>query len=187
MKTLSLIAAVLVLGSMAWSQSTTKTQVQTAPCMPPGMPGMHGNVVFHTEHGPEKWWKDSNVVKQINLTDAQAQQIEQGFYDHRLRIVDLLGESEKQEIKLQQLIDADQPDEGQINSQVEQVVAARAALEKEHASMMLNVRRVLNGEQWKKLQSIRGDHVMGGVFMKRFEVMAPPPGAPALPPLPDQE
>ena len=186
MKFTSLIIAVVALGSIAWGQATAKTHVQTAPCMPPGMAGMHGNVMYHTEHSPEKWWKDSDVVKQINLTDSQAQQIEQGFYDHRLRIIDLLGESEKQEVKLQQLMDAEQPDEAQINSQVEQVVTARAALEKEHAAMMLNVRRVLSPEQWKKLQNIRGDHVMGGVFMKRFEVMAPPPGAPALPPLPEE-
>ena len=186
MKFTSLIIAVVALGSIAWGQATVKTHVQNAPCMPPGMAGMHGNVMYHTEHSPEKWWKDSDVVKQINLTDSQAQQIEQGFYDHRLRIIDLLGESEKQEVKLQQLMDAEQPDEAQINSQVEQVVTARAALEKEHAAMMLNVRRVLSPEQWKKLQNIRGDHVMGGVFMKRFEVMAPPPGAPPLPPLPEE-
>ena len=133
MKFTSLIIAVVVLGSIAWGQATVKTQVQNAPCMPPGMAGMHGNVMYHTEHSPEKWWKDSDVVKQINITDSQAQQIEQGFYDHRLRIIDLLGESEKQEVKLQQFMDAEQPDEAQINSQVEQVVTARAALENQGA------------------------------------------------------
>src|SRR5207302_8051566 len=157
MRFTSLIIAVLTLGSIVWGQATVKTHVQTAPCMPPGMAGMHGNVMYHTEHSPEKWWKDSDVVKQINLTDPQAQQIEQGFYDRRLRIIDLLGESEKQEVKLQQLMAAEQPDEAQINSQVEQVVTAPAALAKEHAAMMLNVRRVLSPGQLKKLENSRVD------------------------------
>src|SRR5438046_6701687 len=114
MKFTSLIIAVVVLGSIAWGQATAKTQVQTAPCIPPGMAGMHGNVMYHTEHSPEKWWKDSDVVKQINLTDSQAQQIEQGFYDHRLRIIDMMGESEKQEVQLQKLMDMEEHDKEEI-------------------------------------------------------------------------
>src|SRR4051794_33984491 len=60
----------------------------TAPAPPQG----GGNAVYMTQGpggpgpgdhfqmrvpGPHKWWKDSNTVKQLQLTDGQATQIEQ--------------------------------------------------------------------------------------------------------------
>ena len=44
----------------------------------PGGPG--GHFQMHTM-GPHKWWKDSETVKQLQLSDAQATQIEQAFTD----------------------------------------------------------------------------------------------------------
>lgn len=116
------------------------------PGGPPGMAGFHGPAMG-------KWWKDSNLVRELDVSDAQVRQIEQIFQDHRLDLIDLRANLEKQEAILEPLIDADNPDEAKVEAQFDKVAAARANLEKSNARMLLAIRRVLTVDQWKKLQA----------------------------------
>ncbi len=121
------------------------------PAGPPGAPPMPPG-----PHAPlGKWWKNSDVVKELQLSDAQIKQIEQTFLDYRMKLIDLRADVERRELKLQPLIEADRPDEQQVGTQVDAVLAARAKLEKTNTMMMLAIRRALSVEQWKKLQAIQ--------------------------------
>ena len=137
--------------------------------------------------GPHKWWKDSETVKQLQLSDAQATQIEQAFTDSKMRLIDMVASLQKEELKLETLINADQPNENAVSNQVDQVVQARGKLEKEHAMMMLNIRRLLSLDQWKKLQTIDGGMGMGmghHMFVRKFHgppPQGPPPEGPQAP------
>ncbi len=126
-----------------------------------GVAGMSGKKVFvyHTEmgHGEMgKWWQNSDTVKKLQLNESQIAQLDQIFLDHRLKLIDYGAEMEKQDLKLQTLLDADVPDEGQINNQVDQVLEARGKLEREATTMNLDLRKVLSLSQWRQLKSIRG-------------------------------
>ena len=114
-------------------------------------------------------------------------------------LIDLRADVERQETKLQPLLEADQPNEQQVNSQVDAVVAARGKLEKTSTMMMLAIRRVLTVDQWKKLQSIEHLHGERNVFYRRmgpgeheeWRFRGPRPGdgpdtAPAPPAVPDK-
>jgi periplasmic protein CpxP/Spy len=120
----------------------------SAPAGPPPPGRMMGP-------GPGAWWKDSAVVKKLGLSEAQEGQIEQTVLAHRLRLVDLRADLEKHELNLQPLLDEDRPDEGKVSAQIDLITAARGKLEKEHALMLLAIRRVLNTEQWKRLQAFQ--------------------------------
>ena len=138
-------------------------------------------------HPPDlgKWWKNSEIVRELQLSEAQTNQIEQTFLEQRLKLIDLRAELEKQEARLQPLIEADQPDESKVSAQIDQVLAARGHLEKANALMMLSIRRVLSVEQWKKLQAIQQERER----MERRRMgppNGPPPGA-APPPRPPEE
>ncbi len=148
-----------------------------------------GKMIIHTEMG--KWWKDSNIAKKLQLTDGQIAQLDQTFFDHKMKLVDYGGEMEKEDLKLQNLLDADLPNEGQVGTQVDQVLTARGKLEREYTMMNLDLRKVLSVEQWRQLKSIReergapSDHF----FYKKLPPGGPPPGpgaelmpAPPLPP-----
>ena len=112
--------------------------------------------------GPGAWWKDSEVVKTLGLSEAQVGQIEQAFFAYRLRLVDLRADLEKHELSLQPLLDADRPDEAKVVAQIDVITAARGKLEKENAMMMLAIRRVLSAEQWKRLQALQQERIKGG-------------------------
>lgn len=118
------------------------------------------------------WWKNSDVVREIGLTEQQVKQIEQTFYDHRLELIDLKAAVEREETRLQPLLEADQVNEAQVSAQIDKVLAARSALEKTNVMMMLSIRKVLTVEQWKKLEAIR--HQREGRRMR----MPAPPGEP---------
>ncbi len=103
-------------------------------------------------HDLGKWWKNSEVVQKLQLSEAQINQLEQTFLDHRLKLIDLRADVERQEARLQPMIEADQIDEAKAVAQIDAVLAARAKLEKQNTMLMLSIRRVLSVEQWKKLQ-----------------------------------
>ena len=93
---------------------------------------------------------------------------------------------EKQDLKLQTLLDADVPNEGQVEAQVDQVLGARGKLEREYTMMNLDLRKVLSLDQWRQLKSARGSTVGFGdrVFIRK---LPPPGGGPATAPLPPGE
>ena len=118
--------------------------------------------------GMGTWWKNSETVKELGLTEQQVKQIEDTFYEHRLKLIDLRADLERQETRLQPLIEADQPDEAKVSAQIDQVLAARGRLEKAHTMWMLSIRRVLSVEQWKKLQSIQQQRGQREIFFERM-------------------
>jgi Spy/CpxP family protein refolding chaperone len=150
-----------------------------------GGPGMGPKtVMIRREMG--RWWKNSDIAKKLQLNENQVTQLDQIYYDHRLKLIDYGAEMEKEDLKMQTLLDADVPNEGQINSQVDQVLNARGKLEREYTMMNLDLRKVLSVDQWRQLKSIRGEHGMGGNMMYFQKRIMGPPGAPGhkLPPLP---
>ncbi len=121
------------------------------------------------------WWKNSEVVREIGLSEPQVNQIEQTFFEHRLKLIDLKASVEREETRLQPLMEADQVNEAQISTQIDKVLAARGALEKANVMMMLSIRKVLTVEQWKKLESVRQEREM------HYRQRRPGPDTPAPP------
>jgi hypothetical protein len=144
--------------------------------------GTRATFVYRSELG--KWWQNSDIAKKLQLSEGQIGQLDQTFYDHKLKLIDYGAEMEKQDLKLQSLLDGDVPNEGQVEAQVDQVLAARGKLEREFTLMNLDLRKVLSLEQWRQLKSVRGPN--GGLGDKVFFRKVLPPGAPptvmALPP-----
>ena len=146
-----------------------------------GMAGVAGpetrtTIVYRGELG--KWWQNSDIAKKLQLSDGQIAQLDQTFYDHKLKLIDYGADMEKQDLKLQALLDADVPNEGQVEAQVDQVLAARGKLEREFTFMNLDLRKVLSLDQWRQLKAVRGTTGGGGdrVF---FRKVLPPGAAPS--------
>ena len=137
---------------------------------------------FMRIEGPGKWWKDSALMKKIGVSDEQVTKIEKIFLDHRLQLIDLHADLEKQEAILEPLVEADQPEEAKVVAQIDKVAQARANLEKSDALMLLAIRRVLTVDQWKKL----GEVLSVDTFHARPTMRAttPGPAAPAPPAMP---
>jgi Spy/CpxP family protein refolding chaperone len=145
---------------------------------------------------PGRWWKNAEVVKTIALSDEQVQKIEKVFEDSRLKLVDAHANLQKEEIKLEPLLESENPEENAVLSAIDRITTARATVEKANAQMAFAIRRVLTPEQWKKLRAMppRHGHFPGPAAGPRGEFRGHDgPGAPGgpqaegLPPAPPEE
>jgi Spy/CpxP family protein refolding chaperone len=102
---------------------------------------------------PGRWWNDPEMARKLGLTPDQQKRMDEIFQQHRLKLIDLNASLQKEEAILEPLMEADPPDEARIVAQIDRVAQSRAELEKANARMLLGIRRVLNPDQWKKLQA----------------------------------
>jgi periplasmic protein CpxP/Spy len=117
-----------------------------APMAPDGM----------KRRSPMKFWNDSEIATKINLTDQQKQQLESSFTNYRLKLIDQRAAVEREEVKLEPLLQSDRLDESAITHQIDALIAARGQLEKTTAMMGVDIRKVLTTDQWKQLKELRG-------------------------------
>jgi Spy/CpxP family protein refolding chaperone len=139
------------------------------------------NTVMITRKEMGKWWKSSEIAQKLQLGDQQIKQLDDIFYEHRLKLIDYQADLEKQDLELQTLLDQDSPSEGSVGSQVDQELSARSKLEREYTMMNLALRKVLSVEQWRQLKTIQGERDRGPVFFKKV-----PAGQLPLPPFPPE-
>jgi Spy/CpxP family protein refolding chaperone len=102
---------------------------------------------------PGRWWGNPEMARRFGLSADQVKRMDDIFQQFRLQLIDLNANLQKQELILEPLVSADQPEESRILAQIDKVVQARAELEKANAHMLLGVRRVLTQEQWQKLKA----------------------------------
>src|SRR5436853_7057869 len=169
-----------------WAQAPPDTESEPGAAMAgPVTAGVTGpkfqkRIVVRREMG--RWWKDPETAKKLQLNDGQISQLDQIFYEHRLKLIDYGAAMEKEDLKLENLLDADVPNEGQISTQVDQVLSARGRLEREFTMMNLDLRKVLSLDQWKQLKAMHAEHGHGDVMYFHKKVI---PGGPGMPGGPD--
>ena len=160
-------------------------RAQEGPVVAGGAAGGGKGPHLIMRHEMGKWWQNPDVVSKLQLSDAQVSQLNQVFYNHKLKLIDYGAEMEKQDLKLQTLLDADQPDENQVGTQVDQVLSARGKLEREFTMMNLDLRKQLSLEQWRQLKTMRGVNPGDHFFMYQKKGLLPgPPDVLPLPPPP---
>ena len=198
----SSVLAILLFPLSMLAQSRSVSTSGTVSGTVAGVAGPETRTTFVYRGELGKWWQNSDIAKKLQLSDGQIAQLDQTFYDHKLKLIDYGADMEKQDLKLQALLDADVPNEGQVEAQVDQVLAARGKLEREFTFMNLDLRKVLSLDQWRQLKAVRGQTGGGGdrVFFRKVlppGAVPPPmqlqPGAgpvlslPPLPPPPPDE
>jgi Spy/CpxP family protein refolding chaperone len=105
-------------------------------------PGVSGN-----------WWTRDEIAQRLGLTPEQRKNMDATFQQSRLKLIDLTAALDKEEVQLEPLVDAEQPDAAKIRAQIERIAQARAELEKANANMLLGIRLALTAEQWHELRT----------------------------------
>jgi Spy/CpxP family protein refolding chaperone len=143
-----------------------------------------------------RWWDHPMMAQRLGITADQKQKMDSIYEQSKLKLIDLQANLEKQQVLLEPMIAAANPDQAKTLAQIDAVVDARAALEKENADMLFAIRMTLTPDQWQKLKTMRWEHRMGhgGPGAWRHGMHPQPgqgpgqPGAPAQgqPPQPPQ-
>lgn len=184
-----LVFMVFIASALAFAQEAPGPPPPSAvgrPGGPMGGPGM-GRGPFGHGHGvPGAWWRDSELARELKLSDQQMKQLESTFSDYRMKLIDLRANVEREEAKLEPIVNADQVNESQFSSQLDALIAARTKLEKSNAMMAMELRKVLTVDQWKQLRQM---HHTRPVRMEGGRPRAPkaPEGRQTPPPSPPSE
>ena len=128
------------------------------------------------------WW-DSPLVRDLNLSEDQRNQIRTTVREYRNQLIEQRAELQKAEANLQDFMNEDQVDESKATEAIETVVTTRAALTRTFSTMSLKLRMLLSQEQWRELQQRQMKRRMSprrrpGGRMRRRPGSAPEPPAP---------
>jgi Spy/CpxP family protein refolding chaperone len=142
--------------------------------------GMHGpqdrgqrDGRMHDEGGPDgldglhvppgTWWRNPEVVSRISLTPDQVKHIDSIFLESRVQLIHMHASLEEEQLRLEPLLAGNSFNQQAALAQISKIADTRADLEKANAKMLLEIRAVLTGDQWTKLQQHRGGpRGMGG-------------------------
>ena len=113
------------------------------------LPGQPGSGQFG--RGPRPWW-DSDVSRDLNLSDAQTKQIQGTVQEYRGRMMDVRGAVYKAESDVEAAFNEDPVDPVKANDAINRLASARGELTKAVSQMDLKLRTILTAQQWQELQ-----------------------------------
>jgi Spy/CpxP family protein refolding chaperone len=99
------------------------------------------------------WWKNSATIERLGLTSDQQKKLDDVFQQNRVRLIDQTAALEREEVILEQLMAADSLDAAKVRAGIDRAAEARAQLEKTNANMLLDMRMVLNKQQWDAVKA----------------------------------
>ena len=95
---------------------------------------------------------DPEVAKDLNLNDAQNNQMDQVYQEDRPRMFDVRGEVNKAEAAVEAAFNEDPVDQAKANDAINRLAAARSELTKAVSQMDLKLRTILTAQQWQELK-----------------------------------
>lgn len=103
----------------------------------------------------QRWWDDRSYVKSLKLRPEQQANMDAIFEQNRTALISRFEGVEQAEAQLNQLANVPEPDEAALFAQIDRVAEARADLEKATTHLLLQLRKQMDPDQIKKLESRR--------------------------------
>ena len=116
------------------------------------------SLVFAQYRSSGKWWRMSSVVKRLNLSDDEVQQLEEAFRQSKRKFIQLKSRLQIEQFELENLMDSKSLDDEAINKQYEKLEKARADLGMERFRFLLKVRKIVGYERFQELVSVKKNH-----------------------------
>ena len=114
-----------------------------------------GSLKAQIDMPPGKWWKNNpEVVRVLNLSPQQVDQIEAIFERYRQPLFDLQVDLRRKSLDLEGMLENDVMDPSRIEAQVVQVERARSELAMQRLFMIVKIRGQLRPEQWRLLRDV---------------------------------
>jgi Spy/CpxP family protein refolding chaperone len=111
---------------------------------------------------PGRWWERPRIAAELGLSDGQRRTLDAVALEHAKTMVDFKGDVEKAELDLRVAADGDPFDAQKVRGAFAVLQQKRARLEQERFELLLRVREVLTGEQWKRLTRFVQERLLRG-------------------------
>ena len=102
---------------------------------------------------PGKWWRRAEVVRQLELTREQQDRLDTVFRNAANTLIDAKAEVEKLQVALRGELDRNELRRQEIQNIAAQLTQARGRLFDRELMMLVDMRGVLDEEQWNRLRT----------------------------------
>jgi len=123
---------------------------------------------------PGKWWKNRQVITQLNLTRAQQDRIEDLWTQNRRILIDKKAELDKRTLDLSEILSRELAEEAAALKAYERIQAAKAEGEKEVFLMRIRIKNLLSQQQQLRLEEV-ANRLRGGGQANRGQPLRQPP------------
>lgn len=101
------------------------------------------------------WWSNKLVVRQLNLSNGQVQQIRGVVTHYHPELLEARAKVLRAEQALEDLFNQNPVDQVRTTQAIEQLIAARSHLTRTLSELSLKLRVLLSPGQWQQLQRLR--------------------------------
>ncbi len=101
-----------------------------------------------------RWWDDPNVRAQLNLTEDQVNRIREKVRSARESLIDLRAAMEKKALTIEDEVQKKDFDLSKAMAALDAFQRARCALEEQRLRLLLEIRSILQRDQYLKLRSL---------------------------------
>ncbi len=102
---------------------------------------------------PGKWWQRPELVQDLQLTAEQRDKLDAVFQNAATELIDRKADVEKAQVALRGELDRPEIRKAELQKIVTQVSQARARQFEREVMMLVDMRSVLNEEQWRKMKT----------------------------------
>jgi Spy/CpxP family protein refolding chaperone len=103
---------------------------------------------------PGKWWRDSRVIKELNLTETQVTQLDLTYQNRFRELLRHKSSVEEERFELENLIDDNSIDEAAVHAQYKKLEKAQESLGSERFEFILEVRKIIGNDKFCRLKSM---------------------------------
>jgi Spy/CpxP family protein refolding chaperone len=106
---------------------------------------------YSADIGPGRWWRSPDITRDLGLTDKEKQTMDDIFIQNRNALIDLKSNIEKEQLKLEDILEKDPVNESAAKAQFNRIHERRGKLAFERFNYILEVRKTLGPDRFKIL------------------------------------
>ena len=110
---------------------------------------------------PGKWWQRPEIIQELQLTNEQQDRLDAIFRGAANELIDAKADVEKLQVAIRGELDRTQVRKPELMRIAGQLSAARGKLFERELTMLVDMRAVLNDQQWTKMRQ-HLDRMQGG-------------------------
>ncbi len=102
---------------------------------------------------PGKWWRNPAVVKRLNLSEEQINQMDEQFNKSGGKLIGLKSAVQQEQFELGVLLESKTLDEDAIMKQLENLDKKKTALQEEFMRLVIETRKIIGYENFRTLKA----------------------------------
>ena len=101
---------------------------------------------------PGKWWQRPEIIQELQLTNEQQERLDEIFRGAADELIDARGAVEKLHVAIRGELDRPQVRKAELMRLADQLSDARGKLFARELEMLIDMRAVLNPQQWTRMR-----------------------------------